>query len=1505
MSEGATAQQILAVVAAIVLIAVLYVVYRVARRWTGNRESPAAPPTARAAPRLQQTPAAELRSIGEAGRERDVSLVFARSAVSAAVEASPDAVLVVDAGGHVISCNQRFLDLWQITPEVAAARLDGAVQAAMAAQMPEPAAFRARIEHLYAHPDESGHERLSRKDGRAIERYTKGLYGAGREYLGRIWFFRDITQSERAIADLRESEARFRTIFDNAREGIVLVDYDSRTFSTANPSFCAMLGYSLEEIRTLRVDDIHPADALAHILDEFKRHVPRAPQALVDAPAIRKDGSVLFVDITSARVEIADKPFILALFRDVTERKRADRAVKDALARVQAQLEATGRIGQAEALLSGDVDALARDITEIAARTAKCERANVWLFNDAETELHCIDLYETTPAKHSKGLVLREQEFANEMRVVKAEKYVNADDALTDARTRGYVESYVKPLRITSMLDVAIQASGRTFGLLCLEHVDRPHHWEPDEIAFVSQLADKIGIAVVSRRRREAEAALKQSEERFKAIFDNVRDGILLVDTETKAVFSGNARMCEMLGYSLEALATLRIADLHPASEVPRVLREFAERQPGTQHVVMDVAFRRSDGSVLFADITASEVSFGGRTYALTVVRDVTDRKAAEEAVRRSEEKYRNLVESTTDYIWEVDEKGNYTYVSPNTTAMLGYSVEEMLGKSPFDFMDPDESRRVAQAFAALAAEHQPFSQLENTAIAKDGRRIVLETSGMPIVDDDGAYRGYRGIDRNITRRKETERALRRRDALLHAAAVGAAELAKAANIDEGVHKSLDLVCTAMEIDRMNVFERHPEQGRAPTLRYAWESENVPVKFGPGFFEQPVFQTREFSAWSAPVAAGRTMATDVRTAPPVVKELFESIGVKKNLMIPIMVDGKYWGEIGIDTGDQTRVWSDFEIEVMQTLAELIGTSIQRDRYVREIADANRIVQNTPTILFRLAGEPGLPMIYVSQNVRLFGYEPSMMLKSPQLYKSLVHPDDIEKFNEAQAYLLEATGTGVIEYRLLTSRGDYRWVEIRYTPVRDAAGRLVEIEGLAVDVTERKAAEEKIARLARTDPLTGLANRSTFIERLRQLFASARRGGAPFAVLYLDLDRFKDINDTLGHPVGDDLLVVASERLSGGIRETDLVARLGGDEFAVLQADTSDPSQAGAMATKLRAALAEPVRISGNDIHVTASLGIAMYGPDCVVPEDLLSHADIALYRAKEEGRDQYRFHTDEIDRQVRAEVEMTEELRHAVDRGEFELHYQPQVELATNRIVGMEALIRWKHPARGLLAPSAFLDIAERTGLMHAIGQWALDRACDQMHLWRLAGIAPPTIAVNVSYNEMKGGAEFVDLVTATLAKWQLAPHDLELDVTESTLARATAARNDVLERLQASGVNISIDEFGTKYSTLDYIRMYRVNRLKIPRSLTSSAARDPQSAALLRAIAGIARELGIELIAQGVETVDQWTFLTATSPVAKVQGFYYSEPVPAARAEELLRSGKISPQPGDVARAS
>ena len=390
----------------------------------------------------------------------------------------------------------------------------------------------------------------------------------------------------------------------------------------------------------------------------------------------------------------------------------------------------------------------------------------------------------------------------------------------------------------------------------------------------------------------------------------------------------------------------------------------------------------------------------------------------------------------------------------------------------------------------------------------------------------------------------------------------------------------------------------------------------------------------------------------------------------------------------------------------------------------------------------------------------------------------------------------------------------------------------------------------------------------------------------------------------------------AQRLKGCTRETDLVARLGGDEFAIIQGEIKEPANAGTLAAKIQSALALPFAINGNEVNISVSIGISAYAPDSAGADAMLVQADLALYRSKEEGRNQYHFHSDDLDREVLDRFTLGSEIKRAIEQNEFELEYQPQVELASQTILGMEALVRWNHPTRGLLAPGLFIPIAEKTGTILALGHWVLDQACRQMSLWRKEKLSLSVMAVNLSLFQLKSGQELVRDVSETLAKWGLEPSDLEFDVTEATLAQLTWTENPILPQLCELGVKIAIDDFGSEYSSFDYVRAHRVNHLKIAQSFINRSTTDAESAATIRAIVNFARDIGIVVIAQGVETEQQRDLLTLTDVTTQAQGFHFSKAVGAERASEMLRLGRLdsageppteqhaAPEPRDALRA-
>jgi diguanylate cyclase (GGDEF)-like protein len=447
------------------------------------------------------------------------------------------------------------------------------------------------------------------------------------------------------------------------------------------------------------------------------------------------------------------------------------------------------------------------------------------------------------------------------------------------------------------------------------------------------------------------------------------------------------------------------------------------------------------------------------------------------------------------------------------------------------------------------------------------------------------------------------------------------------------------------------------------------------------------------------------------------------------------------------------------------------------------------------------------------------------------------------------------------------------------------------DAMAAEVSSR---ELKISWMARYDHLTGLANRAKFAEALQHEIARAHRDGVSFAVLCLDLDHFKAINDTLGHPMGDLLLQSVAERLKASVRETDTVSRFGGDEFAVIVTDLQEPADAATLAVKVLTAISEPFLIRNMEVRSGASVGIAVYGRDSANTEMLVSHADIALYRAKAEGRGTYRFFTEAMDAEVRTEFMLGAELRQAIDSDELYLMYQPQVDIYTGRIIGVEALARWLHPTRGIVPPGVFIPVAEKSGLIVAVGRWVIGEACRQMKEWLDTDVAPPLIAVNLSALQFKTPRELEKDIAAILVETGVPPQRVELELTESVLMDASREHGDVLLRLREAGFRIAIDDFGTGYSSLDYLRRFPVDRIKIAQQFMFDPT-EGSGDAIIRAAIALAHELKLDVIVEGVETARQLQRVKSCGG-REVQGYYFSKPIVAEAMTTLLKKGIAPP---------
>jgi diguanylate cyclase (GGDEF)-like protein/PAS domain S-box-containing protein len=530
-----------------------------------------------------------------------------------------------------------------------------------------------------------------------------------------------------------------------------------------------------------------------------------------------------------------------------------------------------------------------------------------------------------------------------------------------------------------------------------------------------------------------------------------------------------------------------------------------------------------------------------------------------------------------------------------------------------------------------------------------------------------------------------------------------------------------------------------------------------------------------------------------------------------------------------------------------------------------------IFQSTPDKGY-LAVNPAL--------ARIYGYDsPQQMIDTVRDIQEQLYVDPLRRA-EFLRRMTEEDGVINFESQVYHRCGNVLWISENARSVRGSGNEILFFEGTVVDITERKAYEAKIRHQATHDALTGLPNRNLLRDRLEQALLNAKRNGEMIAVAFIDLDQFKFINDSLGHQVGDDLLKVVGTRLRSCMRASDTVARQGGDEFVIVLGSHKEGEAVDDTMRRLIDVVSQPWMATDLELRVTCSVGVAVYPTDGDTVETLLRHADSAMYRAKEMGRNNFQYFSADMNLYATERLAMLNSLRYALINDEFVLHYQPKVNLATGRVIGTEALIRWQNPGRGLVPPGKFIPLAEDSGQIIDIGAWVLRTACQQNVAWQNAGFPELAISVNLSPRQLMRD-DIVDVVADVLVSTGMAAHLLELEITETVVMRDVDKSLDQLMRLKNLGVLISIDDFGTGYSSLNYLKRFPVDILKIDRSFVNDIATDQDDAAIVKAIISLAHILNLDVVAEGVETAEQRHFLMQNGCDVG-QGYHFSRPLPA-----------------------
>ncbi|MDP8901584.1 MAG: PAS domain S-box protein [Actinomycetota bacterium] len=887
-----------------------------------------------------------------------------------------------------------------------------------------------------------------------------------------------------------------------------------------------------------------------------------------------------------------------------------------------------------------------------------------------------------------------------------------------------------------------------------------------------------------------------------------------------------------------EAVGTMNVLDhVHP-DDLPRVLEEAEEAlaEGGVATNEAEYRFRHADGSWRWVESVVTylldDPAVGG---VVVTSRDVTERKEAEERLRYQAQ----LLDTVGEAVIALDVDGRVSYWNRAAEVLYGWSSEEAMGRKLRGMVVPNDLRGRAEEIARQLREGKNWAG-EFEVRRRDGTLLPVEGTDTPVFGEDGDLIGYIGVLRDVTERKEAEEAVRRSEERLRSLADAAFE---------GILIS----------DRGEILEAN----RALIDMFGYSLSEV---IGRSTLEFVAPEHRDLVRQK--IASGD-------------EEPYEVTGVRKDgTRIDLEVRGRAFSY----RGRNVRVTAVRDVTERKRAEDRLRKTEERYR---------TLVERLPAVTFvdRADRAEGLEeSLYVSPQVEgMFGYTPEEWMAG-RLWRERLHPDDRERVL-ASDERFEADGGPVDhEYRLLAKDGSVVWVHEETVLVRDEAGEPRFVQGIMSDVTQKKRSEERLHHLAFHDPLTGLPNRRLFVDHLGHALERTRRRGNRVAVLFMDLDGFKVVNDSLGHDVGDLLLTVVAQRLGRCLRPEDALARFGGDEFVVLLEDVDDPSEAVRVAERITQELRRPCVLEERQLYAAASIGVSLGHAGTHSPEGLLREADTAMYRAKEDGCSYCVFDPAMHDRAVNR-LEIENDLRRGIERNEFVVHYQPIVNLETGAVWGVEALVRWEHPERGLLNPDEFVSVAEESGLVVPMGELVLEEACRRAVEWqREFPLTPPlAISVNLSGRQLRR-PDLPEIVGQALAKSGLPASSLGLDITETVYISALNANTVALDRLRALGIRISLDDFGSGYSSLSYLKQLPMDILKIDKSFTKGLGLEVEDTAIVQTVVDLAHILGMEVVAEGVEIEEQQTLLEEMG-CDFAQGYHFSRPLPPEAASEFLNS--------------
>ncbi|MBY4676157.1 sensor domain-containing protein [Marinobacterium arenosum] len=841
-----------------------------------------------------------------------------------------------------------------------------------------------------------------------------------------------------------------------------------------------------------------------------------------------------------------------------------------------------------------------------------------------------------------------------------------------------------------------------------------------------------------------------------------------------------------------------------------------------------------------------------------------------EKALQEEKQRLRALIDNVPDLIYVKDSQGRYLDCNRAFAAFLGRERKALIGTSGH-LIQPDQQ---------LEAEDD---SILNTKVARrvegwtryyDGRRVLLESTKLPILGAPGEGDSVLSISRDITRRKHEELLLRMQTSILD-------RVVRGARLPQVLHELVsliesdfpDLICSIQLLDR---DRRRLVHGAAPSLPEFFNQAVDGLEIGPGVG----------SCAHAAFTGGFTAVSDIQRHSnwEGLRELAQRAGIAACWSQPISgSNSEVVGVFSVYYRDAHEP-DELHIDLIQAAARLTSLALERQQAEENLQKLSRAVDQSPSMV--LITDAKGTIEYVNEEfTEVTGFQPQEVIGAdPRVINSGL--SDPEMFR----HMWQTVSSGEDWHGELLNRtkdGQHFWAALSISPIVNETGEITHYVAISEDITEKKQTQKQIERLAFYDPLTSLGNRRLFREQLDVELRKLKRNNSRLGMLYLDLDNFKQVNDSQGHDVGDQLLRQVGKRLRQSLRESDIIARLGGDEFVVLVPDAPSAEGVGQVASKLVDALVAPYQLEGHTANVTASVGITMAPDDGRDASELMKNADLAMYRAKQSGRNTYRFFTADMNDEVMKRSYMEQEVHTGLAEGQFVLHFQPQWSLLGElRLTGVEALVRWNHPQRGWISPADFIPMAEELGLIVPLGEWVIQEACRAGQELKRQG-HDVRVAVNLSLRQFRD-PNLLSCIRQALAETGLEPQRLELELTESMIMENIDRVLATLQQFKELGITLSIDDFGTGYSSLNYLKKLPVDQLKVDSSFVRDIPHDRSDMEITAAVIAMAHKLGLEVIAEGIETHDQLSFLRQNG-CEMGQGYLLAKPGPLAEVLELL----------------